>query len=126
MEYFKYIHDLLNDAGCGQIQIYGGGGGTISPPEIKELMESGITRIYSPEDGRIMGLDGMIKEVVDGAAAVDLLDSELLHNKEIVDRGNVVKSSDHAKVARLFTMSEVVPQQDLTSIIESCRVSYSN
>lgn len=64
-EYFKYIYDLLNEKGCGHIKIFGGGGGTILPTEIKELQEYGITRIYSPDDGRAMGLQGMINDLLE-------------------------------------------------------------
>ncbi|MDO6604832.1 methylmalonyl-CoA mutase family protein [Arenibacter palladensis] len=64
MEYFKYMHDLLKDKGAGHIKIFGGGGGVILPEEIKELMDYGITRIYSPDDGRTMGLQGMINDLV--------------------------------------------------------------
>jgi methylmalonyl-CoA mutase len=63
-EYFKYMHDLLKENGAGHIKIFGGGGGVILPSEIKELMEYGITRIYSPDDGRSMGLQGMINDLV--------------------------------------------------------------
>ncbi|MEP7256608.1 MAG: methylmalonyl-CoA mutase family protein [Ferruginibacter sp.] len=64
MEFFKYMKDLLNENGCGHIKIFGGGGGTILPSEIEELHNYGITRIYSPDDGRHMGLEGMIEDVV--------------------------------------------------------------
>jgi methylmalonyl-CoA mutase len=63
-EYFKYMYDLLQQKGAGHIKIFGGGGGVILPDEIKELMEYGITRIYSPDDGRAMGLQGMINDLV--------------------------------------------------------------
>lgn len=63
-EYFKYMHDLLKEKGAGHIKIFGGGGGVILPEEIKELMDYGITRIYSPDDGRAMGLQGMINDLV--------------------------------------------------------------
>jgi len=63
-EYFKYIHDLLKENGCGHIKIFGGGGGTILPSEIKELQDYGICRIYSPDDGRKMGLQGMINDLL--------------------------------------------------------------
>jgi len=63
-EYFKYMHDLLKEKGAGHIKIFGGGGGVILPEEIKELMEYGITKIYSPDDGRAMGLQGMINDLV--------------------------------------------------------------
>ena len=64
IEYFKYMYDLLKERGAEHIQIFGGGGGVILPEEIKELMEYGIARIYSPDDGRSMGLQGMINDLV--------------------------------------------------------------
>ncbi len=63
-EYFKYIYDLLREKGAPQIKIFGGGGGVILPEEINELMDYGIDRIYSPDDGREMGLQGMINDLV--------------------------------------------------------------
>lgn len=64
VEFFKYMYDLLKERNCGHIKIFGGGGGTILPTEIEELHQYGITRIYSPDDGRHMGLEGMIEDVV--------------------------------------------------------------
>ena len=64
-EFFKYMYDLLREKGAGHIKIFGGGGGTILPTEIEELHAYGITRIYSPDDGRQMGLQGMINDVLE-------------------------------------------------------------
>jgi methylmalonyl-CoA mutase len=64
MEYFRYMYDLLKEKGCGHIRIFGGGGGVILPSEIKELMDYGIARIYSPDDGRSLGLQGMINDML--------------------------------------------------------------
>ena len=64
VEFFKYMKDLLEENGCGHIKIFGGGGGTILPEEIEELHNYGITRIYSPDDGRKLGLEGMIEDVL--------------------------------------------------------------
>jgi methylmalonyl-CoA mutase len=64
IEFFKYMYDLLQESGNPQIKIFGGGGGVILPEEIKELHDYGITRIYSPDDGREMGLQGMINDLV--------------------------------------------------------------
>ncbi|RYX96408.1 MAG: methylmalonyl-CoA mutase [Comamonadaceae bacterium] len=64
VEYFKYMVDLLKSRGGEHIQVFGGGGGVIVPPEIRELQAYGVTRIYSPEDGQRMGLQGMIGEMV--------------------------------------------------------------
>ena len=64
VEFFKYMKDLLDENGCGHIKIFGGGGGTILPQEINELHKYGIAKIYSPDDGRKMGLEGMIQDLL--------------------------------------------------------------
>ena len=64
LEFFKYMKDLLDENDCGHIKIFGGGGGTILPAEIEELQQYGIARIYSPDDGRKMGLEGMINDLL--------------------------------------------------------------
>lgn len=65
LEFFKYMYDLLKEQGAGHIKIFGGGGGTILPQEIEELHIYGIARIYSPDDGRQMGLQGMINDLLE-------------------------------------------------------------
>ncbi|MBC7828418.1 MAG: methylmalonyl-CoA mutase family protein, partial [Chitinophagaceae bacterium] len=72
VEFFKYMRDLLEESGCGHIKIFGGGGGTILPAEIEELQRYGITKIYSPDDGRKLGLDGMIEEVIHSCQAITI------------------------------------------------------
>ncbi len=64
LEFFKYMYDLLRERDCGHIKIFGGGGGTILPLEIEELQSYGIARIYTPDDGRAMGLQGMINDLL--------------------------------------------------------------
>jgi methylmalonyl-CoA mutase len=64
LEFFKYMKDLLEEWGCGHIKVFGGGGGTILPTEMEALHQYGITRLYSPDDGRKMGLEGMIEDVI--------------------------------------------------------------
>jgi methylmalonyl-CoA mutase len=64
-EFFKYMYDLLREKGAGHIKIFGGGGGTILPTEIEELHQYGINKIYSPDDGRKLGLQGMINDVLE-------------------------------------------------------------
>ena len=70
IEFFKYMVDLLRDRGAGSIRVFGGGGGVISAPEIRELEAYGVERIYAPEDGQRLGLEGMIDDVVARAAAI--------------------------------------------------------
>src|SRR3954466_10862653 len=64
IEFFKYMVDLLKERGGAHIQVFGGGGGVIVPAEVKELHDYGVTRIYSPEDGQRMGLQGMINDML--------------------------------------------------------------
>src|SRR5690625_6636981 len=63
-EYFKYMYDLLQEKGASHIKIFGGGGGVILPSEIKDLMDYGICRIYSPDDDRELGIHGMFNDLV--------------------------------------------------------------
>src|SRR5438128_6200680 len=64
VEYFKYMVDLLKSRGGEHIQVFGGGGGVIVPAEISELQKYGVARLYSPEDGQRMGLQGMINDIL--------------------------------------------------------------
>ena len=100
VEFFKYMKDLLEENGCGHIKIFGGGGGTILPQEIKELHDYGITRIYSPDDGRHMGLEGMIEDVIKQC------DFNLNGNGEYKNPMTLGEVKDVRKVARLITNAE--------------------
>jgi methylmalonyl-CoA mutase len=71
VEFFKYMIDLLRERGGGHVKVFGGGGGVIVPSEVSELHDYGVTRIFSPQDGQKLGLQGMINEIV-AAADVDL------------------------------------------------------
>ncbi len=98
-EYFKYMYDLLKEKGAEHIKIFGGGGGVILPEEIKELMDYGITRIYSPDDGRELGLQGMINDLVQQSdfAIGDVLNGEVnkLADKEIGSIARVISSAEN-------------------------------
>ncbi|WP_338357897.1 methylmalonyl-CoA mutase family protein [Yeosuana marina] len=98
-EYFKFMFDLLKEKGAEHIKIFGGGGGVILPSEIKELMDYGITRIYSPDDGREMGLQGMINDLVEKSdfAVGDSLnvDVQKLPNKNPKDIARVISSAEN-------------------------------
>ncbi len=101
-EYFKYMYDLLKEKGAGHIKIFGGGGGVILPEEIKELMDYGITRIYSPDDGREMGLQGMINDLVQTS---DFAIGESL-NGEV----DVLYKKNPKDIARLISSAENFPE----------------
>ncbi len=98
VEFFKYMKDLLNENNCGHIKIFGGGGGTILPSEIRELENYGITKIYSPDDGRTMGLEGMIEDVIKKS------DFSLSH--EVEPKKILGKLKDVRKIGRLITLAE--------------------
>ncbi|EDP71677.1 ribosomal protein L11 methyltransferase [Flavobacteriales bacterium ALC-1] len=98
-EYFKYMYDLLQEKGAGHIKIFGGGGGVILPEEIKDLMDYGITRIYSPDDGRELGLQGMINDLVQQSdfAIGDALNGEvkILHEKNPKAIARVISAAEN-------------------------------
>ena len=106
VEFFRYMKDLLDENGCGHIKIFGGGGGTIQPNEIIELQKYGITRIYSPDDGRRMGLEGMIEDVIASLIPIAIgteggtLDS---HNNGKLPLGEV---KDIRRIARAISAAE--------------------
>jgi len=103
VEYFKYMYDLLKERGADHIKIFGGGGGVILPEEIKELQDYGIARIYSPDDGRRMGLQGMINDMLQQCdfQTVAKLNGELKHLPE----------KDPKAIASLITLAENQPEQ---------------
>lgn len=101
-EYFKYMYDLLQEKGAGHIRIVGGGGGVILPTEIEDLMNYGITRIYSPDDGRELGLQGMINDMVEKA---DFPTGDLV----LPDGKDVYQSladKDVTTISRLISLAE--------------------
>ena len=110
-EYFKYMHDLLQEKGAGHIKIFGGGGGVILPKEIKDLMDYGITRIYAPDDGRALGLQGMINNLVKTSdfALGDILDvsMESLANKEIGSIARVISSAENFPEIAKATLDKI-------------------
>jgi len=101
-EYFKYMYDLLQEKGAGHIKIFGGGGGVILPSEIAELHKYGITRIYSPDDGRSLGLQGMINDLVERSdyPIGDQLNGEIDH----------IENKIPTAIARLISAAENFPE----------------
>lgn len=102
IEYFKYMHDLLREKGAPHIKIFGGGGGTILLSEIEELHQYGISRIYHPDDGRSMGLQGMINDLIQKAdfPVGDVLNGEINHLEE----------KHVPSIARLISAAENYPE----------------
>ncbi len=101
-EYFKFMYDLLQEKGAGHIRIVGGGGGVILPSEIKELMDYGITRLYSPDDGRELGLQGMINDMVEKAD----FPTGALELPEGKDVYQSLQDKDITTIARLISLAE--------------------
>ncbi|WP_341216954.1 methylmalonyl-CoA mutase family protein, partial [uncultured Wocania sp.] len=101
-EYFKYMFDLLKERRAEHIKIFGGGGGVILPSEIKDLMDYGITRIYSPDDGREMGLQGMINDLVK-KSDYEIPSLTLPKGKGIKES---LKDKDVNTIARLISFAE--------------------
>ncbi|MBO0939054.1 methylmalonyl-CoA mutase family protein [Fibrella sp. HMF5335] len=93
IEFFKYMYDLLHERGAGHINIFGGGGGTILPREIDELHAYGITRLYSPDDGRTLGLQGMIDDLLN-------------HCRDVVLPTTLPQDDTVLRVARMITQAE--------------------
>lgn len=103
MEFFKYMKDLLRESGCEHIKIFGGGGGTILPHEAEALHAYGINRIYSPDDGRKMGLEGMIQDLLDQCS-----NSDKYYNahKQWNNKPPLAELKDIRKVARAISLAE--------------------
>ncbi|MDA9303960.1 methylmalonyl-CoA mutase family protein, partial [bacterium] len=101
-EYLKYMYDLLQEKGAKHIKIFAGGGGTILPSEIEELQNYGVTRIYHPDDGRAMGLQGMINDLVERSdfAVGDKLNGEI----------KTLKDRKVTSIARLISAAENFPE----------------
>ncbi|HXA02359.1 MAG TPA: cobalamin-dependent protein, partial [Cytophagaceae bacterium] len=125
-EFFKYIFDLLKNKDCSHIKIFGGGGGTILPSEIKELQDYGIIRIYSPDDGRKMGLQGMINDLLEKAdypiVNKTITDPEILINKNDRETGKAITflennspgSEAYRKKLKTFIKDKAVPVLGIT------------
>ena len=116
-EFFRYMVSLLNEHGCGNIKVFGGGGGVIVPDEIRALQDDGVERIYSPEDGRRMGLQGMIADMMDRSASD--------HTSQWSYSVDAIVDGDRRALARAISMVEIAADDgielspDLTGLIQS-------
>jgi len=115
VEYFKYIIDLLEELGASHIKVYGGGGGVIIPREIKELHDYGVSRIFSPEDGRKYGLQGMINIMLEECDFVPPIDLE-----KDLDR---LKAGERQAMARYISYmeNEEISESDKQSTLEKIK-----
>ena len=115
VEYLKYMFDLLKEKDAAHIKIFAGGGGTILPEEIKELHDYGITRIYHPDDGRAMGLQGMINDMLkkcDFPTGMNL-NGEVKHLKD-----------KHApSIAKIISAAENYPEQSRETLKEINKIA---
>lgn len=99
IEYFKYMIDLLRERGAGHVKVFGGGGGVIVASEIKELHDYGVSRIYSPEDGASMGLQGMIDDMVARAAQAE--------KPPVTESVDNITTTNHPLLARIISSIEL-------------------
>lgn len=117
VEYFKYMYDLLQEKGAPHIRIYGGGGGVILPKEIKELHDYGIAWIFSPEDGRKLGLQGMINRMVEECDFLTEVEDEMANLEKV--------GTDNPEVlANLITYAEEMynkENRDAITLIQKAR-----
>src|SRR5690625_4004762 len=110
VEYFKYMIDLLHEYNASHIKVFGGGGGTILPKEAKELHDYGVSWIFSPEDGRKLGLQGMINRMLEMSDFNTPIDTET--DKKRLRDGN------HQAVARMISFIERENEEGKESLLE--------
>ena len=114
-EYLKYMYDLLHEKGASSIKIFAGGGGTILPEEIKELENYGITKIYHPDDGRKMGLQGMINDLIK--------QSDYLIGDKLLGGVNNIKNKNIHSISRMISAAENCPNKHKDILDEIKNVS---
>ena len=110
VEYLKYMYDLLKEQNSEHIKIFAGGGGTILPEEIQTLHDHGITRVYSPDDGRSMGLQGMINDLVE--------QSDFPTGTSINGEVTEINAKDPKAIARLISAAENFPESAQNALDE--------
>jgi len=116
VEMFTHTKEILEDSGFGHVFLFGGGGGTILPHEIEHLSSKGISRIYSPDDGRDLGLVGMVRDAMQVASEVDLLEQSRFDAI-----GESVDADQHSKVSLLLTMAENSDQEHFYDALSRAR-----
>lgn len=118
IEYFKYMYDLLQERGADHIKIFGGGGGVILPSEIEELQSHGITKIYSPDDGRKMGLQGMINNMLE--------QTDFITTKAITNELTSIPQKEVKAIASAITVAENDPEGAQQFVDELKKLTINN
>jgi len=116
VEMFTHTKEILDEAGFDHVFLFGGGGGTILPHEIEHLSNEGIARIYSPDDGRSMGLVGMVQDAMKKANEIDLLEKSRFESLS-----KPVSADDHGAVSKLLTMAENSTEEDFSDVLTRVR-----
>ena len=116
VEMFTHTKQILDEAGFGHVSLVGGGGGTILPHEIQHLLDSNIAKIYSPEDGRELGLTGMVSDAIDRASKNDLLDPVRFESLK-----QPINASNHPSVSKLLTLAENADEKMFNETLERVR-----
>ena len=116
VEMFTHTKQILDDSGFGHVSLVGGGGGTILPNEIKHLLDSNIAKIYSPEDGRELGLTGMVSDAIERASK-----NNLLNPKRFESLKEPITAENHASVSKLLTLAENADEKMFNKILENVR-----
>ena len=116
VEMFTHTKQILDGAGFGHVCLVGGGGGTILPNEIKYLSDSNIAKIYSPEDGRVMGLRGMVSDAIERASKINLLDLARFESLN-----GPFFAGDHGTVSKLLTLAENADEELFRDVFDKIK-----
>ena len=116
VEMFTHTKQILDSAGFSHVKLVGGGGGTILPSEIKHLLDSNIAKIYSPEDGRELGLAGMVSDAIERASQNNLLDPSRFDSLN-----EPITADNHGSVSKLLTLAENADEKMFNQILDKVR-----
>ena len=116
VEMFTHTKQILEKSDFGHVSLVGGGGGTILPNEIQHLLDSNIAKIYSPEDGRELGLTGMVSDAIERASKNNLLDPRRFESLK-----EPITANNHPSVSKLLTLAENADEEIFNEILRKVR-----